>query len=269
MALPRLRSRSLHAKTHRKYLDRNCPKYGTIGVSGWCRAELEKVMSQRARFQQGMVYRVKRKQGPDCWIFRWREEGVDGKRVRRKMTLGTVKEYSTETSALTAAQVLRVTINAEQSQSFQAEHRAEPVGEQPDFHLTERATQIDENALMPQRRYPREKMIEQDYGNIRTEIVALLHAARTASARSVNALMTASFWEIGRSIVQFEQQGDKRAEYGDALASQLADDLTRQFGRGTVSPIFGRCALFIWRGPKNRFSRHCRENLQSHFLRKM
>jgi integrase len=76
-------------------------------------------MSQRARFQQGMVYRVKRKQGPDCWIFRWREEGADGKRVRRKMTLGTVKEYSTETSALKAAQVLRVTINAEQSQSSQ------------------------------------------------------------------------------------------------------------------------------------------------------
>ena len=76
-------------------------------------------MSQRARFQQGMVYRVKRKQGPDCWIFRWREEGADGKRVRRKVTLGTVKEYPTETSALKAAQVLRVTINAEQSQSSQ------------------------------------------------------------------------------------------------------------------------------------------------------
>jgi transcription elongation GreA/GreB family factor len=49
-------------------------------------------------------------------------------------------------------------------------------------------------------------MIEQDYNNIRTEIVALLHAARTASARSVNALMTASYWAIGRRLVQFEQQ---------------------------------------------------------------
>ena len=55
-------------------------------------------------------------------------------------------------------------------------------------------------------------MIEQDYSNIRTEIVALLNAARTSSARSVNALMTASYWEIGRRIVQFEQQGEKRAE---------------------------------------------------------
>jgi hypothetical protein len=50
-------------------------------------------------------------------------------------------------------------------------------------------------------------MIEEHYRDIREEIVALLRAARAASARSVNALMTASYWEIGRRIVQFEQQG--------------------------------------------------------------
>src|SRR6266478_9127058 len=133
-----------------------------------------------------------------------------------------------------------------------------PVGEQPDFHLAERATRIQENALMPQRRYPREIMIEQDYNNIRTEIVALLHAARTASARGVNALMTASYWAIGRRLVRFEQQGEERAEYGGALVSQLADDLTRNLAGGSVSRISGRCVLFTWLGPKNRFSRHCR-----------
>jgi integrase len=66
-----------------------------------------------------MVYRVKRKQGPDCWIFRWREEDPTGKRVRRKATLGSVKQYPTEASALKAAESLRITINAEQSQSAQ------------------------------------------------------------------------------------------------------------------------------------------------------
>ena len=50
----------------------------------------------------------------------------------------------------------------------------------------------------------------QNYSAIRTEIVALLHAARTASVRSVNALMTATYWEIGRRIVEFEQQGRER-----------------------------------------------------------
>jgi hypothetical protein len=72
----------------------------------------------------------------------------------------------------------------------------------------------------------------ENYGAIRTEIVALLNAARTASVRSVSALMTATYWEIGRRIVEFEQQGQERAEYGEALIKQLADDLTRQFGRG-------------------------------------
>lgn len=72
----------------------------------------------------------------------------------------------------------------------------------------------------------------QNYSAIRTEIVALLNTARTASARSVNALMTATYWEIGRRIVEFEQQGQERAEYGEALIKQLAADLTRQFGRG-------------------------------------
>jgi len=70
------------------------------------------------------------------------------------------------------------------------------------------------------------------YGEIRNDIIELLQAARAASARSVNALMTATYWEIGRRIVEFEQQGQQRAEYGETLIKQLAVDLTRQFGRG-------------------------------------
>ncbi len=76
-------------------------------------------MFRRTRYQQGMISRVKRKQGPDCWIFRWRETDVNGKRVRRKVVLGTVKEYPTEASALKAAESLRITINGEQPQPSQ------------------------------------------------------------------------------------------------------------------------------------------------------
>ncbi len=70
------------------------------------------------------------------------------------------------------------------------------------------------------------------YGDVHTGIVDLLEAARRAAVRSVNALMTASYWEIGRRIVEFEQGGEGRAEYGAALIRRLGDDLTRQFGRG-------------------------------------
>jgi predicted nuclease of restriction endonuclease-like (RecB) superfamily len=44
--------------------------------------------------------------------------------------------------------------------------------------------------------------------------------------------MTAAYWEIGRRIVESEQGGAARANYGDELIKQLANDLSRQFGRG-------------------------------------
>lgn len=70
------------------------------------------------------------------------------------------------------------------------------------------------------------------YSGIQGEIVALLQAARQAIARNVNAAMTATYWEIGRRIVEFEQRGDERAGYGDVLIERLSKDLTRRFGRG-------------------------------------
>lgn len=64
--------------------------------------------------------------------------------------------------------------------------------------------------------------IPENYNNIRAEIVELLNAARSAASRSVDALMTATYWEIGRMIVQSEQAGEKRAEYGNVLIQRLA-----------------------------------------------
>jgi len=71
-----------------------------------------------------------------------------------------------------------------------------------------------------------------NYDAIRAGIVNLLNAAKAASARSVNAVMTAAYWEIGRRIVEQEQGGAARANYGDELIRQLAGDLSAQFGRG-------------------------------------
>ncbi len=69
-------------------------------------------------------------------------------------------------------------------------------------------------------------------GDVHTGIVELLESARRTAARSVNALMTASYWEIGRRIVEFEQGGKGRAEYGQQLLKRLSSDLTARFGRG-------------------------------------
>jgi predicted nuclease of restriction endonuclease-like (RecB) superfamily len=81
-------------------------------------------------------------------------------------------------------------------------------------------------------------IMPENYDNIRAGIVELLKAARSAAARNVNSIITATYWEIGRRIVTLEQGGEHRAEYGEQLIEQLAGDLTRQFGRG-----FGRANL--------------------------
>ncbi|HTA94598.1 MAG TPA: DUF1016 N-terminal domain-containing protein, partial [Verrucomicrobiae bacterium] len=63
-------------------------------------------------------------------------------------------------------------------------------------------------------------------------MAALLAEARRQSARSVNAILTATYWEIGRRIVEFVQQGEARAEYGDEVLERLSGDLKKKFGRG-------------------------------------
>lgn len=64
------------------------------------------------------------------------------------------------------------------------------------------------------------------------DIVALIEAGRRAAARSVNSAMTTTYWHIGRLIVEREQRGTRRAEYGAALLEGLAEGLSKRFGRG-------------------------------------
>lgn len=90
------------------------------------------------------------------------------------------------------------------------------------------------------------------YATVHTDIVALLEAARRAAARSVNALMTASYWEIGRRIVEFEQGGQARADYGETLLARLATDLTARFGRGFSRQNLQQMRLFYLAWPADK-----------------
>ncbi|MEN9661109.1 MAG: hypothetical protein RL324_58 [Verrucomicrobiota bacterium] len=87
------------------------------------------------------------------------------------------------------------------------------------------------------------------YSGLVGGIGELLETARRASARSVNVIMTATYWEIGRRIVEFEQGGAQRAEYGEELLSRLAADLAKKFGRG-----FSQRSLQNMRSFYQRFS---------------
>lgn len=70
------------------------------------------------------------------------------------------------------------------------------------------------------------------YDDLLAGVVELLEKARRTSVRSVNAVMTATYWEVGRRIVEHEQRGLDRARYGEKLLQRLSKDLTQKFGRG-------------------------------------
>lgn len=91
-----------------------------------------------------------------------------------------------------------------------------------------------------------------DYSGLVGGIGELLETARRASARAVNAFMTATYWEIGRRIVEFEQGGEKRAAYGDELLKHLANDLLSRAGRGFSRQNLQNMRLFYLAAPRER-----------------
>ena len=85
-----------------------------------------------------------------------------------------------------------------------------------------------------------------EYGGLIGGIAELLETARRTAARTLNALMTATYWEIGRRIVEFEQSGKSKAQYGEEVIDHLASDLTARFGRGfTRSNVFNMRAFYL------------------------
>ena len=64
----------------------------------------------------------------------------------------------------------------------------------------------------------------------------LIQGARQKALRAVDAVQVQTRWEIGRHIVEFEQGGDARAEYGARLLQSLAASLSAEFGRGLTLP---------------------------------
>jgi predicted nuclease of restriction endonuclease-like (RecB) superfamily len=70
------------------------------------------------------------------------------------------------------------------------------------------------------------------YHDLISRIADILIAARTKVVREVNKAQVLAYWEIGREIVEFEQKGRARADYGEELLKRLSADMTAKFGRG-------------------------------------
>jgi len=64
------------------------------------------------------------------------------------------------------------------------------------------------------------------------ELKSIIHQSKNQIYRQVNTTMVKTYWEIGRMIIEEEQQGKERAEYGKFLIKELSKQLSIDFGKG-------------------------------------
>jgi predicted nuclease of restriction endonuclease-like (RecB) superfamily len=83
---------------------------------------------------------------------------------------------------------------------------------------------------------------EHKYKSLVDQIGVLLHSGRQKAVQSVNTILIDTYWEIGKHIVEFEQKGNEKAEYGSQLFERLSKDLSLAYGKG-----FSRSNLFYMR----------------------
>lgn len=94
--------------------------------------------------------------------------------------------------------------------------------------------------------------LDAQYQSIFGDVSSIIDEARQTAARSVKAVMTAAYWMIGQHIVEFEQSGEERAEYGAALIKRLAEDLMQRFGRGFGAVNLSQMKRFYLLWPSER-----------------
>ncbi len=70
------------------------------------------------------------------------------------------------------------------------------------------------------------------YTHLITSIGDILALGQQKAFQKVNTILVETYWNIGRQIVEYEQQGNEKAEYGSQLLKKLAKDLIKEYGRG-------------------------------------
>lgn len=71
-----------------------------------------------------------------------------------------------------------------------------------------------------------------NYEQLITKIGSTLAEGKSSVAAAINTALVQSYWTIGQHIVEYEQQGNERAEYGSNLLDRLAKDLRERYGTG-------------------------------------
>jgi len=76
------------------------------------------------------------------------------------------------------------------------------------------------------------KILDNDYRSLLQQISATYQSGRSRVSQAVNIALLDTYWHIGQHIVEFEQGGKAKAEYGDALLERLSRDLKLEHGTG-------------------------------------
>lgn len=95
-----------------------------------------------------------------------------------------------------------------------------------------------------------------------SDVSELLRTGRETAYRSVNMVMVKTYWQIGKRIVEQEQHGKARANYGESLIVNLSRYLTDSFGKGfSVANLWNFKQFYLTFTDFERFSTHRVENL--------
>ena len=94
------------------------------------------------------------------------------------------------------------------------------------------------------------KLSKNKYTELLDNIGSTLQRARENAVKAVNNELVKANWEIGQYIVEYEQHGKEKAEYGSALLTNLAKDLKIKYGKGFSKSSIYLCRQFYIKYPK-------------------
>jgi len=115
------------------------------------------------------------------------------------------------------------------------------------------------------KRHPAETSVSLEEKRFYADVLKILAEGRNKTRAAVNVAMVETYWNIGRRIVEQEQRGKERADYGEYLLVNLSRHLSGAFGRGFSAPNLWNFRQFylIWPNKEILYTL-CRELSWSH-----
>ena len=100
-------------------------------------------------------------------------------------------------------------------------------------------------------------LTEKNIEKLHQQIVFVIESSRQNAYKAVNTSMVMSYWEIGRLMLEEEQQGKERAKYGAYLIAEMAKRLQKKYGSGYAQQSLRNYRQFY---KNSQFAPHCGAN---------